>query len=174
MGRRRRISIADNTAVITVSRAATKYDRIAYLLVADRSIRYAPGRRSRIVYIGKSIKGLKRAAASIARKAIDIFRNTKTRQRGVRQLKAYIVSTRMNGTRWREDATSVLERALIISFCDRYGRTPLFNKHGHKLLVRDQRREQRFLNGKRATGSVFRTIGRRAARKLVEAFEGFG
>ncbi|MBI3607180.1 MAG: hypothetical protein HY207_04350 [Nitrospirae bacterium] len=75
---------------ISINMDATEHHVFAYLLVADQHQTYG-SKHSRIVYIGQTTNaGLKRAAASIARKAIGFF-DGKTNPASVKRLEAYLV-----------------------------------------------------------------------------------
>jgi hypothetical protein len=123
-----------------VSRAAIKKQRLCYILVADKRIRYADG-GSRIVYIGTTGRGMGRIAGSVAQRSHEVLAH-----RGVREFHVRIVSCqpRQNVQTWRK-----LERALLLVFKERYGEPPLCNTHGRRMRERD---EFRYVQWRRIEG----------------------
>src|ERR1700761_1231546 len=122
--RRRRINqIYD--PVMSVQTAATKADRLVYILVANRPLRYKKG-QSRIIYIGTTSKGVRRIAAS----ASGHISTAPERDSGIRRIDAYVVwagSKRGKQTHKGVSHWLLLERALLISFCDQYDSPPRLN-----------------------------------------------
>jgi hypothetical protein len=103
---------------------------LVYVLTTNRPLKYRYG-RSTIAYIGTTKRGLKRIAESVADRSERILKN-----HGITTLTAHLLTTRgRRGARvWQK-----LERALIISFRERYGETPRYNKHGIGWQWKDER-----------------------------------
>jgi hypothetical protein len=110
-----------------VTRVALQAERLVYILVADRRLRYAEG-RTRIAYIGVTTRGHLRLAESIAHRS-----RTLLELRGVRSFEVRIVTcrARQNVETWRE-----LERALLVAFRERFGEVPLCNSQGRRMAAR--------------------------------------
>ena len=126
--RRLNISLRNEHAMIA-TRVAIGAERLVYVLVANRLIRYRDG-RSRIVYIGTTRKGLARIAGSIAKRAPTILS-----LRGVKTFTARIVTCR---PRQRVKSWKKLERALLIAFCETFGSPPRCNAQGKRMQWRDE------------------------------------
>ncbi|MBI1955966.1 MAG: hypothetical protein HYS38_06190 [Acidobacteria bacterium] len=118
-----RVNLSSMTAM-TVHRRILKKDKVVYLLVGPKRIKYKRG-RSRIAYIGTTKKGAKRIASSVAYRAEEILAHW-----GFRQMDVYIVScTSVPGLKsWR-----YLERALLAEFLALYQRLPKCNRQGINL-----------------------------------------
>lgn len=116
-------------AALTVTRVSIKYDKLCYVIVADKWLQYKSG-RSKIVYIGTTKKGVGRVAQSAAGKAATVLRIP-----GVRSFTARVVTCR---GRQRVQSWRALERALILVFKDMYGEVPRCNSHGKRMKVRDE------------------------------------
>jgi hypothetical protein len=95
-------------------------DCFVYVFVANRPYRYKPGRdgKSRIVYIGTTRKGLRRLVDSVFDRSPEIF------GWGTHSFEAYILTCKR---RQRVRMWLKLERALLLAFKERYGRTPKAN-----------------------------------------------
>lgn len=134
MGRRRINQIFD--PIMSVEIAATKVQRLVYLLVANRPVHYGHD-FSRIIYIGTTKHGLRRIAYSAyfrINEAVD-------RVRGLRRLNVYVVWARSkNGPQTKRGMNfwQLLERALLLRFCERYGRPPLLNRTGQRMRARHE------------------------------------
>ena len=121
------IRISQPKHVMSIMRDALENECVSYLILANRRQQYEEG-RSRIVYIGVTIDGIRRVAESTASRT-DILK-----EHGVRELSTYTVScTPRQGPRqerdmWRD--VQDLERAMLKVFEDLYGRVPKFNKQG--------------------------------------------
>lgn len=111
------------------NRVALVTDRLVYVLVADKPIRY-PGGSSRIAYIGTTSKGAGRVAGSLAHRAYAILE-----RHGVRGFAARIVTCRRrrNVQTWRQ-----LERAMLLHFRDAFDAVPICNVHGGKIRERGE------------------------------------
>jgi|CXWL01.1.fsa_nt_gi hypothetical protein len=118
--------------VLSVDISATNIDRLVYLLVANKPIRYGK-EYSRIVYIGTTKTGIKRIAGSASkriRQAVD------ERIVGLRRLDAFVVWARTKRgpqTKKGQKLWGILERALLIRFCDKHGERPRLNGTGHNM-----------------------------------------
>jgi hypothetical protein len=121
---RARISLKRGAA-IRVERISIGNQKLVYVLLADKKIRYKEG-RSRIVYIGTTKNGIDRVAQSVAARADEIFK-----QRGVMEFNARIETC---GPRQRVKTWHKLERALLLTFNSIYHQVPLCNGTGHRLV----------------------------------------
>ena len=104
-------------------------NKLVYILVSDKRLQYKSG-KSRIAYIGTTKKGVARVAQSVAARADDILS-----LHGVRTFHARIVTCkpRKNVETWKK-----LERALLLSFRERFGEVPKCNSHGKKMKITDE------------------------------------
>jgi hypothetical protein len=127
MLRRLTVSLKRDPA-LTATRIAIGKSKLVYLLVTDKRLRYSKG-RSRIAYIGTTKRGIGRVAGSAAHRAADILA-----LRGVRSFTARIVTCppRQKIATWTK-----MERALLITFRERFGDVPHCNSHGKKMRPRD-------------------------------------
>lgn len=109
---------------LTIHRIAFDEDKLVYLARANRMFNYDRG-RSNIGYIGTTKNGAWRIASSAAHRGWTLMD-----EYGVQSLDFHVVTcTPVPGMRsWKK-----LERALLIRFCERYGRPPLANKQGGRL-----------------------------------------
>lgn len=115
---------------LRATRVSVGKNKLVYILIADKRIKYANG-SSRIVYIGTTKKGLARVARSVAVRAEEIFQ----RLRGVREFHARLVVCR---PRAGVQTWTKLERALLLSFRERFGEIPKCNSQGRKMRERDE------------------------------------
>ena len=121
--------------VLTVHVGATKVRKLVYLLIANRPLRYARGKYSRIVYIGTTERGVRRIASSASTKIVDAV----DKIRGLHRLDAYVVWARSRQGSQRHEGMNfwqTLERALLLRFCNRYGRPPILNRVGQRMRER--------------------------------------
>jgi hypothetical protein len=118
--KRLRIALKRVEAMV-VNRISIGHLKLAYVICADRRIKYRKG-RSRIAYIGTTEVGIRRVARSAA-----VRSETVLGLRGVSRFDVRIVTCtpRQNVRSWR-----ALERALILAFRDKYGEAPKANVHG--------------------------------------------
>lgn len=126
MGKRRtkiKVHLVDKPAM-TVYRRILKKDKLVYLLVAPRPVKY-PNGRSRIMYIGTTSKGVKRIAGSAAHRAQEILESW-----GLKQMDAHVV---MCKSRPGLPSWELLEEAILAQFRTRYFKLPRCNKQGKKL-----------------------------------------
>lgn len=117
-----------NKPAVTITRTATKNDKLVYVGLANRMIQYTKG-SSRIVYIGTTGEGASRIAASAAHKAGALLGN-----HGITHLEFYVVTSSIkNGVQtWKS-----LERGLLITFREMFGAAPLENKTGQGMKWRE-------------------------------------
>jgi len=110
---------------MTVTRLGVRTNCLVYALVADRKVKYPDG-RSGIAYIGTTSRGINRFARSVAIQSDDILG-----LHGVQSFRVAIVTyTIRPGVRrpWHK-----LERALLLSFRERYGQVPVLNRTGMRM-----------------------------------------
>ncbi len=112
---------ASSVPAMTIDRRAIKHEKLVYLICAPRALKYGR-KRSRILYIGTTERGVRRVASSIAHKAIDFLGEW-----GVRSLQVCLVTCPLKpGTKsWPR-----LERDLLIAFKLEFGAVPKANKSG--------------------------------------------
>lgn len=117
------------TPAVTITREAVKAQKLVYIAVANKPLSYPKG-KSCIVYIGTTQNGAHRMAASAAAKAQDMLS-----LRGVLQLHFYVVTckSRKNVKSWKK-----LERALLLTFKDAFGKPPECNTQGKNITWRDE------------------------------------
>ena len=106
---------------LVISRPALNAERLVYLAVANKALKYPHG-RSRIAYIGTTKVGAGRIAASAAYRAKDLLE-----LRGVKSLSFYVVTCT---ARQRVKSWQKLETGLILSFRHMYGSAPRCNVMG--------------------------------------------
>lgn len=126
--RRANISLKREVA-LTARRVLLGNQRLVYVLVAGRPIRYEYG-KSRILYIGTTRSGSARVAQSVASRADAILN-----QHGVRFFEARIVTC---SPRRRVKTWVKLERALLLVFRERFGQVPMCNSHGMYMQATDE------------------------------------
>lgn len=130
MGNPRRLSVkVGRDEAMRVTRVSIRGERLCYVIVADKRQRYKKG-RSGIVYIGTTRRGVGRVAGSAAQRAPEVLG-----LRGVRSFMVRVVSCR---GRQRVRTWSVLERALLLVFKEKYGEVPYCNSHGKAMKPRDE------------------------------------
>lgn len=126
--RRLTVSLKRRVA-LSASRVTIGKDKLVYVLICDKKIRYPFG-KSKIAYIGTTEKGISRIALSVAYRAEEILSI-----RGVRDFDARVITCkpRQNVKTWMK-----LERALLLTFRDKYGEVPHCNSHGKKMKETDE------------------------------------
>jgi len=132
---------------MTVHRRILAKNRVVYLLVAAKPLKYRDG-RSRIVYIGTTGKGIDRIATSVAHRGQRVLW-----KRGLRKLDVHIVScTGTSGMKSWEH----LEDALLAAFRGLYQQLPKENRQGKRL---------------RWSERLERLFRRRAVERILQHFE---
>ena len=126
--RRASISLKRDPA-LEATRISLGKDRLVYVLVADKKLKYKKGRSS-IAYIGTTKTGIARVAQSVAVKAEGILS-----QRGIRTLRARILTCK---PRQRVKMWHKLERAALLSFRQHFGELPRWNIKGSKMKETDE------------------------------------
>ncbi len=117
--------------VLSATVSATDFDELVYLLVANRPYKYDKG-SSRIVYVGTTTAGMWRVLSSASEK----IHNGRGELHGFRRLDAYIIwsSTRKGPKSYKKKKIyKLLERAVLISFREKYGSVPILNKQGKNI-----------------------------------------
>jgi len=106
---------------MTVTRVSVRHLRLCYIITTNKVITYPRG-RSKVVYIGTTRHGVDRLASSAATRAASILGS-----HGITHFEVHVVTcaARQHVRTWWK-----LERALLISFKQRFGRTPLVNSYG--------------------------------------------
>ena len=114
---------------VTITPPAVKTKTLVYIGVANKAMSYPKG-RSRIVYIGTTETGATRIAHSAALKAQDLLPI-----RGISRLEFYVVTCKSVSSvkTWQK-----LERGLLITFREIFGKPPLRNKTGQAMRWRDE------------------------------------
>jgi NAD-dependent SIR2 family protein deacetylase len=121
--KRLRISLKRREA-ITVDRVIAGKLKLAYVICADKKLRYGK-KRSKIAYIGTTKNGIDRFAQSAASRSEEVFA-----LHGVERFTVHVVTCtpRQKVKTWHK-----LERALIIAFKVAFGEVPKCNVQGkHK------------------------------------------
>ena len=112
-----------------VSRVALDNEKLVYVIVADKKLKYRHG-RSKIAYIGTTKNGVSRLAQSAASRTDAILR-----RRGVQSFTVHVVTCR---PRQRVKTWRKLERAFLLAFRELYGEVPACNVHGKRMTVRGE------------------------------------
>jgi hypothetical protein len=107
--------------LLIVQKSSRWKKKMVYILVADKSYKYNSGRRSHIIYIGTTGKGVHRPAASAVEKASDAF----SELRGVKKIGVHVATCR---GRKRIRTWEDLESALLATFRELYWGLPKYNK----------------------------------------------
>ena len=111
-------------SVLQVDRSFFWKQRLVYILVANKPLKYPRKIASKIIYIGTTGRGSHRPATSAVAKAMEVFGEI----RGVNQIDVHLLTCapRRNVQTWK-----ALEAALLTVFEDMYWSLPLLNKkHG--------------------------------------------
>jgi hypothetical protein len=110
-----------HSPVMFVSRKILKHQKVVYLLISKRPIKYKNGRSS-IAYIGTTSKGIHRVATSVAYRAADTLSG-----RGFSSLEVYFVTcpAKRNVRTWM-----LLEHALLAQFRAHFFEKPMCNTQG--------------------------------------------
>lgn len=114
---------------LVVERRTAAPQCAVYLLVANKNIKYTKT-SSRIVYIGKTDRGMERVHESAAEKATQVFRTASNPSgiHGVTRLSAYTITFDVPAQWGEKWAPSILlERACLIAFKDLFGQPPHAN-----------------------------------------------
>jgi hypothetical protein len=106
---------------IRVTRVSIKSKSLCYFLVADKAQPYGK-KRSKIVYIGTTEKGVVRIARSIGGKADKTL--------GLRGVKTFQVRVVTCKDHEELSTAKMLERCLLLAFREYFGSTPKFNVQG--------------------------------------------
>jgi NAD(P)H-hydrate repair Nnr-like enzyme with NAD(P)H-hydrate dehydratase domain len=122
------IKTSQNPA-LTINRGAIKGERLGYFATANKKSKYKYG-SSYIVYIGTTKSGANRIAASAAQKASEMLA-----LHGVRQLEFYVVTSK---PRKHVKTWAKLERALILTYREKFGEVPKCNQHGKRTRWTDE------------------------------------
>ncbi|MDO8444628.1 MAG: hypothetical protein Q7T53_00745 [Deltaproteobacteria bacterium] len=117
-------------AAITITRSAFKADRLVYIAIANKALKYRHG-TSKIVYIGTTKAGASRIAGSAAARASQLFE-----LHGVTELTFFIITcaARQAVKTWHK-----LEVGLILTFRELYGEPPKCNTKGKNQKWNDER-----------------------------------
>jgi hypothetical protein len=103
--------------------------KLVYVLIADKRLKYKNG-KSRIAYVGTTKKGVARIAQSVATRAEAILVLN-----GVHEFHARIITC---NSRQRVKTWCKLERALILTFRERFGVIPYCNNKGKRMKQTDE------------------------------------
>ncbi len=134
MAKKLRLKIPKESA-ITINRRACAAKKICYIVTANKSVRY-PHRRSTIVYVGTSERGIVRMMETARDRAAHLLDT-----HGISELCFHVVrcSSKQNVTSWAS-----LERAILLYFKRLYGRPPIDNKKGKGNVEKWQKDLDRF------------------------------
>ena len=107
---------------------------MVYFLVANKSYKYKSGKKSHVIYIGTTGKGIQRPATSAVDKASEAF----SELRGVKEIKVHIAGCQ---ARKAMRTWEYLESALLAVFRDTHYELPKYNKQkGNEKDIRVFRR----------------------------------
>jgi hypothetical protein len=123
----RKLNVGPKSEILRITRINLTSERLVYVLVANKQFSYTHG-KSPIVYIGTTRKGIKRIAESAAHHADDILG-----RHGITEVSARVITSR-----GRKHVKMRLERAMLLSFREKYGRVPELNKSGKKIQEKDE------------------------------------
>lgn len=126
--KRMRISLKPKPAM-TVQKEAIGNDKLVYLMVPNKQIKYQYGRSS-IAYIGTTRDGANRIASSAAARAEEILA-----LHGVNRFDVRVVTC---PSRKKIKSEKKLERAFLLAFRERFGEVPKFNTQGKKIKEKDE------------------------------------
>ena len=117
---RLRVSLKGRSA-LHINRIALTDKKLVYVLCANKSLGY-PHDKSPIAYIGTTQNGIDRVAPSAANRAYEILG-----RHGITALDVRLITTNpKEGIKsWR-----LLERALLLTFREKYGSVPICNTVG--------------------------------------------
>jgi hypothetical protein len=117
------------TTAMEVSRVSIGKKKLVYVIIASKSLKY-PWGRSCVAYIGTTKKGMARIAQSAAAHADDVLGLF-----GVRDFYVRIVTCapKPNVKTWVK-----LERALLLTFRQKYGKLPVRNSKGKSMKYVDE------------------------------------
>ncbi len=123
MKKKLKISKAKRPAIV-VHRRAVRSKKLVYIAVANKTLKYRSGEKSKIVYIGMTRKGVDRISQSAASKAKDVLQD-----HGIQELKFYVVTCKGKKAvkTWEK-----LEEGLIAAFVRRHWERPICNNKGNK------------------------------------------
>lgn len=114
---------------ITVTRLAGAPQKLCYVVTANKIVAYSTG-RSKVVYIGATDEGLSRLVTTVAGRTEEILA-----QHDLTHFDAHVITCKSvpRIETWRK-----LERALLLTFRDLYGSSPLCNRHGAGIQEDDE------------------------------------
>lgn len=123
-----RVTVGKDHA-LRVTRVALDGERLAYVITANRLLKYRHGRSS-IGYIGTTKNGIRRMAESVATHAADLLS-----RHGVTECEVWPVSSAplQHVKTWQK-----LERGLLLVFRSIYGEVPVCNQHGKQIQEDDE------------------------------------
>ena len=114
---------------MAVTRLASSSQRFSYIVVANKIVAYRTG-RSKVVYIGATDGEIESSRLHGRRVNEEILAN-----HDPTHFEAHVVTCKsiLRVETWRK-----LERALLLTFRDLYGETPLCNRHGAGIQQEDE------------------------------------
>ncbi|MCK4946490.1 MAG: hypothetical protein KAS59_09535 [Alphaproteobacteria bacterium] len=116
--------------VLQIYQHVLKEDKLVYIAVANKKIKYKNGKSSRIVYIGRTERGVKRIAKSAAVRAEKLLKI-----HGLKHLEFYIITSEK---KQKLETWKKLESAAILAFRGEYGQVPKGNINGKNKEVTDE------------------------------------
>ncbi len=131
--RKARIVVRDEPVILVNKNLLRLIDtkkKIIYLFLADRPVKYKYGRRSRIVYIGKTTRKGERPFESLKKKAPSLLQNKsiKPRIKGIEVV--YLEAKGRQGA----NIVDMFERICLHEFRAYFGLLPYGNSKGNKTL----------------------------------------
>lgn len=118
--------------VLTIRRYALTAKTLVYIAVANKKLKYRHASSSRIAYIGTTKNGISRIAQSAAYRASTVLG-----KHGIYKMDFYFVTCKpiQKLKTWK-----IFEHALILTFRELFGDTPLCNIHGKNAQWRNEKK----------------------------------
>lgn len=126
--RRASVSLQREPALVA-RRVILRDEKLVYVLIANKKFNYTKD-RSKIVYIGTTEKGGARIAQSVAARSQTILQ-----LHGVTEFEARTITCK---PRQRVKMWHKLERALLLSFREKFGEVPRCNIQGKNIVELDE------------------------------------
>ena len=115
---------------LEMTRTAIGDQKLVYVLLTDKAFEYPHGGKSCVAYIGTTKNGIARLAGSAAAKATETLG-----WHGVKTVMARVVTCR---PRRRIKTWKKLERVMLLEFRAQFGRVPLCNSQGARIVEEDE------------------------------------
>jgi hypothetical protein len=120
-----KLRISGPKLAMTVTRDATKQERLVYVIRANKGLIYTHG-KSKIAYVGRTEQGNGRIASSADYRSRELLK-----MRGVISCDIQIVTAKDHAD---DPNLKLLERAILILFREKFGTVPKLNIQGKGIL----------------------------------------